>query len=441
MYNRAKGGESMAQGYQRRIVDDTLDQLLAGLPAIAIEGAKAVGKTATASRRAHTTLSLDDPQTFDVISANPNAIAELTPPVFLDEWQLVPDLWNRVRHLVDEDPRARGRFLLAGSSGVQPTVRIHSGAGRIVRLVMRPLSLAERGLETPTVSLRALFDSPHTNDEVHAIDGETHLSLGDYVDEILRSGFPGIRELDDQVRTRAIDSYLERVVEGDLEQMGVSIRRPGALMAWLRAYAAATSGTADYAKILNAATPGEGNKPTRHTVDSYREHLTRVFLLDPLPAWQPSFAPLKRLTLASKHHLVDPALAARLVGVARGGLLVGQGERVASDTGSWLGALFECLATQSVRVYAEAHGAQTGHLRTSGGEREIDLIVEDDQRRIVGIEVKLADTVNDGDVRHLHWLKHQLGDRMTDMLVVNTGRFAYRRPDGVAVVPLALLGP
>ncbi|MDR9434643.1 DUF4143 domain-containing protein [Pontimonas sp.] len=425
----------MGQQYERRIVDDTLDQLIAGLPAIAIEGAKAVGKTATASRRAQSTLSLDDPHTYDAISAHPSAVAELTPPVFLDEWQLVPELWNSVRRIVDEDPMARGRFLLAGSAGLQPSVRIHSGAGRIVRLVMRPLSLAERGLVTPTVSLDALFRGSQQ------IEGETHCALGDYVDEILRSGFPGIRGLDDQVRNRALDSYLERVVDGDLEQMGIRVRRPGALMAWLRAYAAATSGTADYAKILNAATPGEGDKPAKLTADSYREHLTRVFLLDPLPAWQPSFAPLKRLTHSPKHHLVDPALAARLVGVARGGLLVGEGDRVATDTGSWVGALFESLATQSLRVYAEAHGSQTGHLRTSGGDREIDLIVEDDQRRVVGIEVKLADTVHEGDVGHLHWLKAQLGDRMADMVVVNTGRFAYRRPDGVAVVPLALLGP
>jgi predicted AAA+ superfamily ATPase len=425
----------MGPQYERRIVDDTLDQLIAGLPAIAIEGAKAVGKTATASRRAQSTLSLDDPHTYDAISAHPSAVAELTPPVFLDEWQLVPELWNSVRRIVDEDPMARGRFLLAGSAGLQPSVRIHSGAGRIVRLVMRPLSLAERGLVTPTVSLDALFRGSQQ------IEGETHCALGDYVDEILRSGFPGIRGLDDQVRNRALDSYLERVVDGDLEQMGIRVRRTGALMAWLRAYAAATSGTADYAKILNAATPGEGDKPAKLTADSYREHLTRVFLLDPLPAWQPSFAPLKRLTHSPKHHLVDPALAARLVGVARGGLLVGEGDRVATDTGSWVGALFESLATQSLRVYAEAHGSQTGHLRTSGGDREIDLIVEDDQRRVVGIEVKLADTVHEGDVGHLHWLKAQLGDRMADMVVVNTGRFAYRRPDGVAVVPLALLGP
>lgn len=435
MYNRAEGGKRVRQQYQRRILDDTLDQLLAGLPAISIEGAKAVGKTATASRRAQTTLSLDDPQTFDAISANPSAVAELTPPVFLDEWQLVPELWNQVRRIVDEDPVATGRFLLAGSSAVDPHVRIHSGAGRIIRLVMRPLSLAERGVDSPTVSLRALFEGRMT------VEGETHVLLEDYVDEILRSGFPGIRELDDSVRSRAIDSYLERIVESDLQQVGVTVRRPAALMGWLRAYAAATSGTANYAKILDAATPGEGDKPTRHTADSYREHLTRLFLLDPLPAWQPSFSPLKRLSHSATHHLVDPALAARLVGVARGGLLVGEGKRVATDTGSWLGALFESLATQSLRVYADAIGAETGHFRTVSGEREVDLIVEDDQRRVVGIEVKLSNTVTDGDVRHLSWLKAQLGDRMVDRVVVNTGRFAYRRPDGVAVVPLALLGP
>lgn len=425
----------MEREYQRRILDDTLDQLLAGLPAISIEGAKAVGKTATATRRAQTTLSLDEPQTLDAISANPGVIADLTPPVFLDEWQLVPEIWNQVRRIVDDDPAAAGRFLLAGSSVVDPHVRIHSGAGRIVRLVMRPLSLAERGVASPTVSLRGLFAGSES------IEGETQVMLENYVDEILRSGFPGIRELDESVRARAIDSYLQRSVERDLQQVGVIVRRPTALMGWLRAYAAATSGTANYAKILDAATPGDGDKPTRLTADSYREHLTRLFLLDPLPAWQPSFSPLKRLSRSATHHLVDPALAARLVGVARGGLLVGEGNRVANDTGSWLGALFESLATQSVRVYAEALGAETGHFRTTRGDREVDLIVEDDQRRIVGIEVKLATTVTDGDVRHLRWLKAQLGDRMVDMVVVNTGRFAYRRPDGVAVVPLALLGP
>jgi predicted AAA+ superfamily ATPase len=176
-------------------------------------------------------------------------------------------------------------------------------------------------------------------------------------------------------------------------------------------------------------------------VAAYRDHLQRIFVLDPLEAWIPAFAPLRRLTLAPKHHLVDPALAARLVGVGKEALLRGHGERVSDGSGTWLGALFESLVTQSVRVYAEAIQATVGHMRTKNGDHEVDLIVEARDRSCVAIEVKLADNVNDGDVAHLEWLRRQLGDRLAARLVVYTGRFAYRRGDGVAVVPLALLGP
>jgi len=183
------------------------------------------------------------------------------------------------------------------------------------------------------------------------------------------------------------------------------------------------------------------DKPSRATVDNYREHLARIFILDPLPAWVPVFNPLKRLTPSPKHHLVDPALAARLVGVGKSGLLQGAGDRVAATTGTRLGALYESLVAQSVRVYAGAASAQVGHLRTKETDREIDLIVEGEDRRVVGIEVKLSESVSDKDVRHLNWLHAQIGDRLADRVVVTTGELAYRRPDGVAVVPLALLGP
>jgi predicted AAA+ superfamily ATPase len=133
-------------------------------------------------------------------------------------------------------------------------------------------------------------------------------------------------------------------------------------------------------------------------------------------------------------------LAARLIGVSALGLLAGDGERVASSTGTWLGALFESLVTLSVRVYADCARAQVGHLRTRE-QQEVDLIVEGSDRRVVAIEIKLAPTVRDDDVRHLHWLHAQIGDRLADKVLVNTGEIAYRRPDGVAVVPLALLGP
>jgi predicted AAA+ superfamily ATPase len=423
--------------YRRRIVDDALDELLPELAAIALEGAKAVGKTATAAQRARTFIELSDPAMRQIAEANPDLITTSPTPVLIDEWQLEPTVWDRVRRAVDSD-NSGGRFLLTGSAGVARGVPIHSGAGRIVSLRMRPLSFAERGVCEPTISLRSMLagDEP-------PIRGHASVLLTGYVDEILRSGFPGIRDLAPRARGLQLDSYVSRVVDHELAENGMRVRRPAALRAWLAGYAAATSTDASYTAILDAATAGASDKPVRQTADTYREHLERLFLLDPLPAWIPSFSPLRRLTHTPKHHLVDPALAARLVGVSREGLLRGEGVRVRArqDTATWLGALFESLVVQSVRIYAEAAEASVGHLRTKSTEREIDLIVERADRSLVAIEVKLSASVNDEDVRHLMWLRGQLPDRVVNTVVITTGEHAYRRNDGVAVIPLALLGP
>ncbi|WP_402463260.1 ATP-binding protein [Isoptericola aurantiacus] len=421
--------------YRRRLVDDALDELFPHLAAIALEGAKGVGKTATASQRATTVVSLNVPRQREILAGDLDYVVQVEPPVLIDEWQLEPSVWDRVRTAVDDD-RTGGRFLLAGSADVAPGVRIHSGAGRIVSLTMRPLSMAERGLSEPTVSLSKLLSGSRPT-----IGGRSDVRLAAYTDEILRSGFPGIRDLPDRARRVQLDSYLTRIVNKELPENGAVVRRPETVRSWLAAYGSATSTDAAYTKILTAATAEHVNKPARATVDGYRDHLSRIFVLDPIEAWVPVFNPLKRLTHAPKHHLVDPALAARLVGVGKQGLLRGDGNRVAGATGTWLGALFESLAAQSVRVYAEAAFARVGHLRTRDTEREIDLIVEGEDRRVVAIEVKLSETVSDKDVRHLNWLHDKLGVRLADRVLITTGEFAYRRKDGVAVVPLALLGP
>lgn len=420
--------------YHRRVIDATLDDLFPHLAAIALEGAKGVGKTATASQRAATILSLNSPNERAALAGNLDLITQVAPPVLIDEWQLEPAVWDRVRRAVDDDSRG-GQFLLAGSAGVAPGVRIHSGAGRIVSLRMRPLSIYERDIDDPTVSLRELMRG-----QPGPIGGHTDVDLPTYVDEILQSGFPGIRGLADRARDVQLDSYVSRMVDHELAENGFRVRRPAALRAWLTAYAAATATDASYTRILDAATPGESEKPTRQSVAVYREHLQRIFVLDSVEAWTPAFAPLKRLTRTPKHHLVDPAIAARLVGVGKDGLLRGRGGRFPGPS-TWLGALFESLVTQSVRVYASACDARIGHLRTKDTEHEIDLVVEGHDHTCVAIEVKLSDSVDAADVRHLNWLRGQLGDRLVDRVVVYTGRFAYRRPDGVAVVPLALLGP
>lgn len=296
------------------------------------------------------------------------------------------------------------------------------------------MAFAERGVSRPGVSLGALLNEPPGS-----LRAETTFALSDYVQEILASGFPGIRDLSSRARTAALRSYVDRALDRDIVEAGHAVRRPEALKAWFRAYAAASSTTASYNEILKAATPGESDKPARQTVAGYRDALERMWLLDPVPAWWPTFSPLKRLAQAPKHQVADPALAAVVLDATEGTLLAGEGPR-RPDGETFLGLLFESLVTLSVRAMAAAIDATTSHFRTQNGDHEVDLVVEGRGGRTVAIEVKLSSTVTDRDVRHLHWLGERIGERLVDRVVVNTGPTAYRRPDGVAVVPLALLG-
>lgn len=168
--------------------------------------------------------------------------------------------------------------------------------------------------------------------------------------------------------------------------------------------------------------------------------LERLYLLEPLPAWIPSRNALARLAQAPKHHLADPALAARLLGVGLEALLAGPEARSA-QAGDLTGRLFESLVTLSVRVYAQAAEARVYHFRTHDGEREVDLLIERDDGRVLAIEVKLTRTVKDNDVAQLQWLARQLGKDLIDTAVITAGFEAYRRRDGIGVIPAVLLGP
>lgn len=421
-------------GYRRRIVDDELDELIAGLPAIALEGPKAVGKTASALRRAVTVYRLDDEAERSIARADPARLLQGEPPVLIDEWQRLPESFDRVRRAVDAGAQA-GSFLLTGSaSPTEPPT--HSGAGRIVQMRMRPMTLAERDIDVPTVSLRQLLEGGQPQ-----ISGRTDVNLERYVDEILASGFPGLRGLSDRLARAQLDGYIDRIIDRDFDELGRQVRRPATLRRWMQAYAAATATTASYEKIRDAATSGHGEKPSRATTQPYRDVLERLWILDPVPAWLPSRSRLARLSAPPKHHLVDPALAARLLGLDAVTLLRPQPARPPiTREGTLLGALFESLVTLSVRVYAQATEARTTHLRTWSGDREIDLIVEHG-RKILAIEVKLGQTLEERDLRHLLWLRSEIGEELADAIVITSGPAAYRRSDGIGVVPASLLGP
>ncbi len=420
--------------YVPRLLDAVLADLLQGLPALAIDGAKGVGKTSSALRACRSELRVDRPAVAESLRNDPALIARLPPPVLIDEWQNVPQLWNEVRRQVDDD-YSPGRFILTGSATPRPEARLHSGAGRIVRLRMRPLSLQERLDTEPSIRLRDLLQA-----RLPTGTTDSALVFTDYVNEMTASGFPAIRSLPSRFREAQLDSYLTTIVEHDFPEHGVNVRRPQTLLAWLRAYAAATAGTASYTTILDAATPGDSDKPTKVTTGTWRDVLARLWLLDPVDAWMPLDPSFGRLAKAPKHFLVDPALAARLLDLTTDQLLVGSETPVLGpQAGTITGRLFESLVAQSLKVYAEVNDAKLYHFRSSAGHNEVDFIVERGSN-VVAIEVKLSPTVSDADARHLNWLGEKLGSSLAAKLVVTTGPLMYRRSDDVLVVPAALLG-
>lgn len=413
--------------YLPRTVDRELDDLLTMAPAIALDGPKGVGKTATGQQRAQASWMLDDPTQRALLEADPSFAAAPDGTLLIDEWQRFPQIWDSVRRRVDEGTTP-GRFLLTGSATPVAGVETHTGAGRILSLRMRPMALHERSIVEPTVSLGSLLGGSEP-----AVTGSTTATTAHYFAAIEDSGLPGIHREAPRLRRGLLDAYLRRVIDRDLPDHGVSVRRPEALRRWLAAYAAASSTTTSYSRILDATTKGDGSQPAKTTTIAYRDHLAQLWLLDAVPGWSPSRNPFGRLQQAPKHQLADPALAARLLNLSARTLATAAG-------GHMSGPLFESLATLTVRVAAQAAEGRVGHLRTRNGDHEVDLIIEGPEGQVVGIEVKLAADVDDADVRHLCWLRNQLPNETVDLLIVTTGTHAYRRPDGIAVVPLALLG-
>lgn len=427
--------------YQPRIADGELQELLDVLPAVSIEGPRAVGKTRTALRRAGTVYALDDPEVLNAVRANPHMLTRGDVPILIDEWQRYPSSWDIVRRSVDED-FSPGRYILTGSARPQdrPT---HSGAGRIVTLRMWTTTLAERfsllGREGRTVSLGSLLKG-----ERPGIRGHTELGVEGYAREIVTGGFPGWRHVTGRARRLLVDGYLHHLAEHDFPMAGHRIRNPAALRRWMMAYSAVVSTTASYEVIRDAATSEEGDKPAKTTTLAYRDILESMWVLEPLAAWLPVGSHISRLKRGPKHHLADTALAARLLNLGVDALLSGHPARSPGVVGrfgsDFLGALFESLVTHDLRVYAQAADARVSHMRTWNDQREVDVIIEH-EGGVLPVEVKIGAEVTRHDTRHLRWLRDRLGPGVIDALVVTTGAEAYRNRDGIAVVPAGMLGP
>lgn len=396
--------------------------------AVLIDGPKAVGKTRTAQQIAGTFLRMDvDPAARAALAIDPDQLFTYPTPIVFDEWQETPELWNLVRHAVD-DHDGKGLYVLTGSARPRDDARIHSGAGRIGRLRMRPMSLVETGHSTGDVSLRGLLEG---DDPVGRGIG---LTISDILTRIVIGGWPDLLDADEPDAAVWLQDYLRTLAEVDVPGLGPR-RNPENIQRLLASLGRATATPLNLSAL--AANVGGGDGPVAsETLTNYLDALTRLMLLEPLPAWRPHMRSRTRLRQASVHHFVDPSLGIAALGASS--------DDLRRDLNA-AGLHFESLVMRDLRVYSQPLGARLSSWRDSQTGLAVDAVLELPDGRWAVVEVKLGETSADAAAESLLRMSAKIDDerhgKPAALIVVTGGRFTYRRPDGVCVVPITALGP
>ena len=422
----APGGNLL---YRPRVADAELAALLQASGAAVVEGPRACGKTQTALRATASAVRLDvDDAARAAGLLSPGLLLDGARPRLIDEWQLVPAVWNHVRRAVDDAGGRPGQFVLTGSAVPADDTTRHSGAGRFTRLRMRPMTLAESGSSSGEVSLAALLagDAPRA--------GEPGLDVRDLARLVSVGGWPALLGRPVDAALTANRGYLDETRRADLVRADGVARDPENVGRVLRSLARHVSTQAS-ARSIAADVGGAEGPVDHHTVLAYLAALSRVFVVEDLPAWSPALRSRTPLRAAPTRHFADPSLAVAALGA--------DPDRLLRDVET-LGLLFESLVVRDLRVLAQALGATVSHYRDATG-LEADAVVERRDGTWAAFEVKLGPGAADDGARSLLRLAERVDpDRHGPpaALVVVTGwGYGYRRPDGVCVVPAGALGP
>jgi len=417
------------KSYLLRVCDQELQIALQSSGAVLIEGAKWCGKTRTASIAAKSILYMQDPDN----SASYQAMADTKPslllkgeaPRLIDEWQMAPVLWDAVRFEVDKRGDV-GQFILTGSSVPADNVTAHTGTGRFSRMLMRPMSLFESNESNGTVSLGDLFDG---NQAVESMSG---LSIEKIAFALCRGGWPASVLKNETSALRMSRDYVEAVINHDVSRVDDVEKNPERVRLLLRSLARNVATLASIQTIKNDIEATDVSISDK-TISSYHNALRRIFVVEDLPAWLPSMRSRSAIRTSAKRHFVDPSVATAVLRTNPEGLL--------NDFNTF-GFLFESLCTRDIRIYAQAIDGDVFHYRDKSG-LESDLIVRLRDGRWAAIEVKLGNKQIEEASQNLLTLKAKIDeDKMGQasfLMVITGGQYAYRRNDGVLVVPIGCL--
>ena len=419
--------------YRKRIVDGILAEKMEGKGAVLIEGPKWCGKTTTAEQVAASILYMDDPESIDqhlaMASMNPKRLLEGQTPRLIDEWQLAPKLWDAIRFEVDHRGEM-GQFILTGSSVPADMTEItHSGTGRFSWLLMRPMSLYESGDSSGEVSLGHLFQTP---DE---IVGSSSMNLDRLAFLICRGGWPKSIDMRERIALNQAFDYYDAVVHSDIHRAdGVTkdLQRVERLMRSL-----ARNQGQQVANAAIAADIGGGGETTisPETVASYIAALKKIFVVEDMPAWNPNLRSQTAIRTSDTRYFVDPSIATASLGAGPADLI--------ADLKT-MGFLFETMCVRDLRVYAESLGGSVAHFRNKAG-LECDAVVHLRNGAYGLVEIKLGGEklIEEGasSLKKLNDLIDTAKMKAPSFLAVLAGTvpYAYRRQDGVYVIPIACL--
>ena len=419
--------------YRKRVADKILLKKMEGKGAVLIEGPKWCGKTTTAEQIAASVLYMDDPEIKDqnitMAGINPKRLLAGKTPRLIDEWQLAPKLWDAIRFEVDHRGEL-GQFVLTGSAVPPETKEItHSGTGRFSWLTMRPMSLYESGESTGEVSLKALFDGAET------VDGEAHLDLDRLAFLVCRGGWPQAVGMRVEIALEQAFDYFEGVVRSDINRADGSAKKPEWVRRLMRFLARHQGTQIANTQIAADMEANEGVSISEDTVATYINALKRIFVVEDMPAWNPNLRSRTAIRTSSTRYFTDPSIAVAALGAGPCDLV--------GDLKTF-GLMFETLCVRDLRVFADALNGQVYHYRDKFG-LECDTVIHLRNGAYGLVEIKLGgDKLIEDGAKTLKSFRAKIDTtkmREPAFLVVLTGvgDYAYRREDGVFVVPIGCL--